>query len=79
MADMRRRGDLGWEYCPIGQQMGSAWSTQRPDEEVQDTAAVLWVPDPEQRKGYREYYVKKPNGDKPAARPLGFRGKGGGG
>jgi hypothetical protein len=22
-------------------------------------AAVLWVPDPEQRHGWREYYVKK--------------------
>jgi len=22
-------------------------------------AAVLWVPDPEQRRGWREYYVRK--------------------
>lgn len=34
-------------------------------------AAVLWVPDPEQRRGWREVYVSKP-GAKPD-RPFGFR------
>jgi hypothetical protein len=39
-------------------------STSRP-------AAVLWIPDPEQRRGWREYYVYR---DEPARRPMGFRG-----
>jgi hypothetical protein len=34
-------------------------------------AAVLWIPDPEQRRGWREYYVYR---DEPARRPMGFRG-----
>ncbi len=33
-------------------------------------ACVLWVPDPEQRHGWREVYVDKPN-DKPS-RSVGF-------
>jgi hypothetical protein len=33
--------------------------------------AVLWVPDPEQRHRWREYYVRKP--DKKEDRPFGFR------
>jgi hypothetical protein len=34
-------------------------------------AAVLWIPDPEQRRGWREYYVYR---DEPARCPMGFRG-----
>jgi hypothetical protein len=34
--------------------------------------AVLWLPDPEQRHGWREYYVAKHAAPKPG-RPLGFR------
>ena len=34
-------------------------------------AAVLWVPDPEKRYGWREYYVRRPDGAKPGVR-LGF-------
>lgn len=34
--------------------------------------AVLWIRDPEQRHGWREYYVKKTT-PKPAVRPFGFR------
>lgn len=41
-------------------------------EPVGETAAILWVPDPEQRHGWREYYVRhaKPNA-KP--RTMGFK------
>lgn len=41
-------------------------------EESPGTACVLWVPDPEQRHGWREYYV--PN-EKPQAKPstMGFK------
>lgn len=36
-------------------------------------SAVLWVPDPEQRHGWREYYVRKGNNQpKPGARGMGF-------
>ena len=35
-----------------------------------DTLAVLWVPDPDARRGWREYYVERP---RPGARPIGFR------
>jgi hypothetical protein len=36
-------------------------------------AAVLWVPDPEQRRGWREYYVKHGEPSKPGARErMGF-------
>lgn len=35
-------------------------------------AAVLWLPDPEQRHGWREYYVKR-EGPKPGSRRMGYR------
>lgn len=34
-------------------------------------AAVLWLPDPEQRYGWREFYVKRP--EKPNGKAVGFR------
>jgi len=34
-------------------------------------AAVLWVPDPEQRHWWREYYIRRSDA-KPNARPIGF-------
>lgn len=45
-----------------------ASGTPDPDKPV----AVLWVRDPEQRHGWREYYVKR-TAPKPAERPFGFR------
>ena len=36
-------------------------------------AGRLFVPDPEQRHGWREHYVNQP--PKPGARPIGFRRK----
>lgn len=33
---------------------------------------TLWVPDPEQRHGWREFYVAHPE-PKPGANPIGFR------
>lgn len=37
-------------------------------------AAVLWLPDPEQRRGWREFYIRKRNGarSKPGERGWGF-------
>lgn len=34
--------------------------------------AVLWVPDPEQRHGWREYYVKR-QPPKPNGKRMGYR------
>ena len=34
-------------------------------------ATVLWVPDPESRRGWREWYVQK-EPRKPNGRPIGF-------
>lgn len=41
-----------------------------PDEHP---VAVLWLRDPEQHSGYREYYVRRQRPKQPAARPMGFR------
>lgn len=38
---------------------------------ISEFAAVLWLPDPEQRHGFREYYVRKV-APKPGGRPFGF-------
>jgi hypothetical protein len=40
--------------------------------EPERAVAVLWLPDPEQRHGWREYYVKKA-ASKPCARRMGYR------
>lgn len=34
--------------------------------------AVLWVPDPEQRHWWREYYIRHAPHSKPNTRPIGF-------
>lgn len=52
--------------------IGSAHAIDGPSEERPDVAGKLYVPDPEQRHGWREFYVHKPASDKPGARPLGF-------
>lgn len=51
---------------------GFASSTVGAVDEKPDVAAVLWVPDPEQRHGWREYYVNRDTSP-PAPRTLGFR------
>ena len=36
-------------------------------------AAVVWAPDPEQRHGWREHYIRRPDPhSKPNTRPVGF-------
>lgn len=34
-------------------------------------AAVLWLPDPEARRGWRDYFVKRPE-SRPGSRKVGF-------
>lgn len=43
-----------------------------PPAQPDHPAAVLWVPDPEQRHGWREFYVAKAPTPKPG-RAVGFR------
>lgn len=52
--------------------IGTAHAVFGPDEETPKAAGVLWVPDPEQRRGWRERYVyaeTKPGAER---RPMGF-------
>jgi hypothetical protein len=63
-------------YITDGSEMligiGSAHSVSGPDDDKPDVAGKLYVPDPEQHSGWREFYVHKPIAAKPGARPLGF-------
>jgi hypothetical protein len=52
--------------------IGSAHAVSGPDEEPRIAVGRLLVPDPEQRGGWREFYVHRPPEDKPGRRPLGF-------
>jgi hypothetical protein len=64
------RAEYDWAEVPYPDtQQGHAEALPRgaPDR----PAGVLWVPDPEQRHWWREYYVDKP-GTAPT-RPFGFR------
>jgi len=47
---------------------GSAHSVGEPESDK--PAGKLYIPDPEQRHGWREYYVQRP--PKPGSRPIGF-------
>ena len=63
-------------YITDGSEMligiGSAHAIEGPMEDKPIIAGKLYVPDPEQRQGWREFYVHKVPQDKPGARPLGF-------
>jgi hypothetical protein len=52
--------------------VGSAHSIAEPQDEDVKPAGRLFVPDPEQRHGWREFYVKPAPVEKPGTRPLGF-------
>lgn len=52
---------------------GSAHAVSGADDDHDAPAGVVWIPDPEQRRGWRERYVypaPKPGAER---RPLGFR------
>jgi hypothetical protein len=72
---MKRRADWDdeWWYSP-SLQNGSVHDLADSSPES-TTAAILLVPDPEQRRGWREYYVRT---DKPNERhePMGFKPNG---
>lgn len=52
--------------------VGSVFGLTGPEDEPKEVAGKLYVPDPEQRNGWREFYVHKSAQQKPGARPLGF-------
>lgn len=66
-----KRAEVDWIEPPaptVG--VAEAVVDERAPESI---AAVLWVPDPEQRRGWREFYIRRQGGSsKPNARPIGF-------
>jgi hypothetical protein len=63
--------DWWWDETPV-----TTVGTAIPSSESPSTSTstpVLWLPDPEQRRGWREYYV--PHDDEPEKPPIGFRGR----
>lgn len=52
--------------------IGTAHSIGDVDDEKSPPAGRLYVPDPEQRSGWREHYVPAKAEAKPGARPIGF-------
>lgn len=63
-----RRAETDWAETPYPETILGSAATSAP--KTQDPVAVLWIPDPEQRHWFREFYVYPP--DKPA-RSVGFR------
>jgi hypothetical protein len=51
---------------PLGMAQGAG------PEDDDAPLATLWIPDPEQRRGWRERYVY-PDKPKPNGKPIGFR------
>lgn len=70
---MGRRGTYsGWEAVDEQHGRAEVFGASDGDEpEAWNTAGILWLPDPETRHGWREYYIKRP---KPgaASRGMGF-------
>lgn len=70
----RTRSDDDFDYIyPTFLGIGQAHGVAPPDDESPEPAGVVWVPDPEQRRGWRERYITKEGEPKPGARPMGFR------
>jgi hypothetical protein len=63
MPKIATEDEEGWVTPEEGR--AEAVTSETPRKHV----AVLWVPDPEQRHGWREYWVDK---EKPGVRPLGL-------
>lgn len=57
-----------WE--PITPMGGTGVLSSIGEGEAGAVAAVLWIPDPEQRHGWREFYVRR---DPPRPSRVGFR------
>jgi hypothetical protein len=66
---MRRRSETDWAEVPYPVTV-TGHAEVGPVNGNDQPAGVLWVPDPEQRRGWREVYIDKP-GSK-AERGVGF-------
>jgi len=65
-------GEPLWEpEATVDIQQGSA-ELASGSVENDHPVAVLWIPDPEQRHGWREFYVKRAT-PKPGSKPMGYR------
>jgi hypothetical protein len=67
---MRPRGEDEW-YGPAFVSMGQAHAISGDADEQPSPIAVLWIPDPEQRRGWREKYLYAEKA--PERRAVGFR------
>ena len=65
------RSEFEWAEVPYPTTIpGSSEAGSDQAATFDGVAAVLWVPDPEQRRGWREVYVKQTT--KPSGRSMGF-------
>lgn len=68
-----RRAEIDWNDLPPMQSVGSISDFTTDDSsETKYPSAVLWIPDPEQRHGWREFCVY-PSPPKQERKPLGWR------
>lgn len=65
-----RRDDDDW-YPLVYLGIGTAHAIGE-GEDKPDPIGRLYVPDPEQRHGWREYYIRPAPQEKPGRRPIGF-------
>ena len=66
---MTQPGEPTWETSDtVERELGKAEVADADDDHP---VAVLWVPDVEQRHGWREYYVKRQ--PKPKGRKMGYQ------
>ena len=68
---MKRRAEFDWSEVPYPETMTGTTEAIPAPSSTDHPAGVLWVPDPEQRYGWREVYVQKSSA-KPD-RPCGFQ------
>jgi hypothetical protein len=72
MQRARSCGDVAWETDDMVEAVIGALEPAT-GSASEYPAAILWLPDPEARRGWREYYVEKRREHK--ARPLGYRAR----
>lgn len=64
--------DVWDEEPPQPLQPGKVDMVQEAPTEIGQYVARLLVPDPEQRRGWREFWIKRTNQPKPGGRGMGF-------
>lgn len=71
MTRQRPRRDDG-DYWPLYMGVGTILHVGNPDQDRAHASGVIYVPDPEERRGWRPFYVPAKAEPKPGARPIGF-------